>query len=195
MPRNSLSNVGEGVQDSGRCLAMYQSDMRDRGIACEQTFDVLRGRADVVGRFEYGEFAAHHLGELGHPLAVRAVDQDEHMTIARHQRINSRFDGKSAATLHRYADMRAVRLNHAKELFPHLARHGIEVRIPRTPVAQHRRLGLQRRGQWTGGQQNRIAGKVRHQWTFEGARSRGQPAADGLRHACVRVSNSRVTPA
>ena len=91
---------------------MNQSDMRDRRIACEHPFDILRRRADIVGRFEYRELAPHHLGELGHALAIGAVDQHEHMAVARNQRVDGRFDSKGAAALQRHANMSAVRFNH-----------------------------------------------------------------------------------
>ena len=47
--------------------------------------------------------------ELRHALAVGAVDQHQHVAVARHQRVDRRLDRERAAALQRHADVRVAR--------------------------------------------------------------------------------------
>ena len=160
--RYRCRNLRQWVQDARRCLTVDQADVRDRCIARQQSVDVFRRCWRVLRRFEYRELAAHHLGQLRKSLAVRAVDQRKDVTVARHERIDRGLDGERSAALHRNADVRAVQVNHAEQLVAHFAGDGVEIRIPRAPVAEHRGFRLQRRCQRTWRQENGIARKVGH---------------------------------
>ena len=84
-----------------------------------------------------------------------------------HERVDRRLDGERAAALHRNADMRVLAMDDVDELLPHLGGDGIEVGVPRSPVAQHRHLGGERRRDGAGRQQDRIARKEAHGVPFE----------------------------
>src|SRR5205814_9545016 len=73
-----------------------------------------------------------------------------------------RLDRERAAALHRNADVRVLAMNDSNELFPHLGRHGVEVGVPRSPVAQHRHLRGERRRDGAGREEDRIARKEAH---------------------------------
>ena len=79
------------------------------GSAREQPVDVRRRGRHVLGGLEHGHAAAHHLRELRDALAVGAVDQHQHVAVARHQRVDGRLDRERAAALHRHAHVRVAR--------------------------------------------------------------------------------------
>ena len=117
---------------------------------------------DVLGRLERRDPAAHHLREPGEPRAVGAVDQHQHVAVARDERVDRRLDRERAAALHRDADVRVVAVNDVEQLAPHLGGDRIEVRVPRSPVAQHRGLRGERRRDGARREQDRIAGEEAH---------------------------------
>ena len=196
VPRDHRRDLRQRIEDAGRRLAVDQADVRDRRVGGEQPVDVLRRRRHVLGGLERREPAAHHPGELREARAVRAVDQHQHVTVARHQRVDRRLDRKRAAALHRHADVRPFAVDDGEELAPHVGGHRVERVVPRAPVAQHRRLGRQRRGERARREQDGIAGKEAHGDFLSMERAGGrQVTVIGLRHACVRVSSIRVTRA
>ena len=155
------------IEDAGRRLAVDEADVGDRRIGLQQPVDVRGRRRHVLRRLERRDLAAHHLRELGEPQAVGAVDQHQHVAGARDERVDRRLDGERAAALHRDADVRVLAVDDGDELFPHLAGDGVEVGVPRSPVAQHRHLRGERRRDGAGREQDRIARKEAHGCLFE----------------------------
>ena len=155
-------DLRQRVEDAGRRLAVDEPDVRDRRIRREQPVDVLRRRRHVLGGLERRHLAAHHLRELGEPRAVGAVDQHQHVAVARDQRVDRRLDRERAAALHRHADVGVLAVDDVEQLAPHFGRDRVEVRVPRAPVAQHRRLRGERRRDGARRQQDRIAREEAH---------------------------------
>lgn len=99
VPLHHGRDFRQRVEDAGRRLAMDEPDVGNRRIGLEQPVDVLRRRRHVLGRLEGRDLAAHHLRESGEPRAVGAVDQHQHVAVARNQRVHRRLDRERATPI------------------------------------------------------------------------------------------------
>ena len=182
MPRDDLGDFRQGVQDAGRSLAMDEADVGDRRIGFQQPLDILRRRRNILGRLERRKAPSHHPGELRKTSSVRAVDQHQHVAVARHERIDRRLHRERPAALHRHANVRIVTVDDVEQLAAHVGRHRIESGVPRAPVAQHCALRRKRSRQRSGCEEDRVAGKESHgrflEWITGPARFGASVACD-----------------
>ena len=100
---------GSGLRMPVDVSQWISADVRDRRIGVEHARDVGGGGRHVVRGLERRQLAAHHFGELRQALAVGAVDQHQHVAVARHQRVDRSLDRERAAALQRNADVRRAR--------------------------------------------------------------------------------------
>ena len=134
-----------------------------RAVGREQPLDVGGRRLHVLGRLEDGYPPSHHLRELREALAVRAVDQHQHVAVARHERVDRTPRPRTCrcpASARTRASLPRETIASRRSRTPGGDR--VELRIPRAPVAQHRHLGGERRRQRPGRQEDRIAAEVAH---------------------------------
>ena len=97
--RDDLGDFGQRIENAGAGFAVDQRHVRNVSVGAQQAVDVGGGGRFVFGGFEGAERAAEHFADFRQALAVRAIDQHEDFAVARHQRADRRFDGKSAAAL------------------------------------------------------------------------------------------------
>jgi hypothetical protein len=156
-PCHDVRDLLQRIEDAGRRLAVDEAHVRDRRVLREEPLHVLRRRQHIVGDLERGRLASHHGRQLRHPLAVGAVDQHQDVAVTRHERIEGSLDRERAAALHWDADVRVRTVDHGEQLCAHAGSDGIELRVPRAPVAQHRGLRGERRRERAGCEEDGIA--------------------------------------
>ncbi len=145
------------VEHAGAGLAVDQDHVGDAADRLQARVERRRRDRLVLGEAHDAAAPAHHLGELGGALAVRAVVEHQHVAVARHHGGHRGLDAERAAALQRHDDVRVVAMHDVEQAAPHARRHGVEVAVPRAPVVQHRELGAQRGRQRAGGQQDAVA--------------------------------------
>ena len=103
----------QGVKDPRARLAVHKRDVRDRWILRQHAVDVFGTNLRVLCVVERREATAEHLADERDALAVGAVQRDEHMAVARHQRADRRFHREGPAALQRHAFVRAFAVHDA----------------------------------------------------------------------------------
>ena len=73
------------------------------------------------------------------------------MSVGRRKRRDGSFDAERAAALQGNDDIAVFAMHDLEQTAPNARRDIVEFNVPRTPVAQHRELGLQTGGEWAGG--------------------------------------------
>ena len=128
---------------------MNERDVRQRCVLTEQPVNIRGTYLRILSVVDDRNASVEDLANLDDALAVRTVDRHEHVSVARHQRSDCRFDGKCAAALKWNAFMRPGAMRDLQQRFAKAGGDRVEVGIPRTPVAQHALLGSRRRRQRT----------------------------------------------
>ena len=105
--------------------------------------------------------AAAIAAHLRHPPAIGAVREDQDLARARHEGAEHGFHGKSAAALERNRDMGSDAARKRHQALSHAAIQRDEIRVARSPIAQHGALGLVRGRERTRGEQ---VGHCRGHW-------------------------------
>ena len=98
--------AGSGLRMPVDVSQWMSADVRDRGVLRQRAVDVVGRRRHVVGGLEGRAAPAQHPGQSCQALAVGAVDQHQHVAVARHQRVDGGLDRERAAALQRHADVR-----------------------------------------------------------------------------------------
>ena len=160
VPRGHGGDLGERVEHARGGFAVDHRDVRDPAVGGERRIERRGVVGHVLGSLDRGAGAAHDLADAGDALAVGAVHQHQHLAVAGKQRADRRLDGEGAASLDRHANMSAFTPGEGDEPLAHAGVEGDEFGVARAPVAHHRSLGLVRRGQRSGGEQERfVAGR------------------------------------
>ncbi|MNX78032.1 hypothetical protein D3C86_1096010 [compost metagenome] len=128
--RNDVGNFRQRVEDAGAGFAVDQRNVSDAGISAQQTIDVGGGGRFVFGGFESAERAAQHFANLRQAFAVGAVDQHQHLAIARHQCADCRLDSEGAAALQRHAVVSGGAVEDRQQLFAEAGGQLVEAVIP-----------------------------------------------------------------
>ena len=159
-------DLRQWIENAGRGFAVNQTHMGDARVGIECSRDV--GDADrlVVWGFDDGQMASHHLGQACHALAVGAVHQCQQVPVPWNQRVDGGLDGERAASLHGHAHVAGRAVDDRGKPLANACCHSIEVAVPGTPVAQHRRFGRERRGQRSRGQEDGVSVEMAHGWTL-----------------------------
>ena len=164
--RGCCGDLFDWVENPRARFAMHGDDVRDARIGVEHAFDFVAARRQVVAFVEHRVTAAQ-IAERGRDaLAVGAVGQHECVSVARDQAAEHGFDAVAPTPLQRHAIVVARGVaGDLEQAAAQLRRHRAEIAVPRSPVAQHRFLGRERRGERSRRQQIRLA--------FGGGRARG----------------------
>jgi hypothetical protein len=187
VPGRHLGHGLERIEDSGGGLAVDHGDVADPGVGGQR--GVQRRGIDrrVLGRFLNHRGAAVVVADPGDALAVGAVDQDQDLTVGRHEVAHHGLDHEGPAALERHADMAVAAVHDFDQPFADPAVHGDEVRIARAVVVQHGLLDPGRGGERPGGEQPGIAGRRCGRWGGHGGVPRRR-AVD----ACTAMNRSII---
>ena len=166
-------DFGQRIQDAGRGFAVDEADVGDRRVG----FRRRSTSAGVVGTSS----AVSNVVTLRPIICVSLASRRPYaplMSTSTWPERGTRVliaasTGKRAAALQRDAHVRFLAVDDGDELLAHLAGDGVEVGVPRSPVAEHRHFRGERRGDGAGRQQDRIARKEAHGLSF---RSGGERA-------------------
>ena len=137
VPGDDLGHLGDGIEDTGGCLAMNGEDVADRLVVAEHAVEPRQVGRRVLRGFERCRGAAGNLGNPERALAVGAVDQHQELAGLGHERGDHRLDGKGARALHRHRDVRALPARQLDDLVEHHAVDAQELGIARAPVVDH----------------------------------------------------------
>ncbi len=135
--------IGEGVEDTGRGLAVNQRDIADVGLGREPLGERRGspGRLGLAGLL-HAVGAARAAAELRHAPTVGAVDENQQAAVAGNKGAELGFHRKGAAALHRHAGEGLASVGE-REQAPAHARGELDERgVARAPVAVHGRAGL-----------------------------------------------------
>ena len=101
---------------------------------------LLRIRRRTLRHFDSDRFDPMSLGNVADAFAVRAVDDDQQLAVARNHRRNHRFDPERAAALeqNRLVAVCLADAGNAQQVLPNVAHDVNELGVPRSHVAQHR---------------------------------------------------------
>ena len=152
---NDLGDLRQRIENAGAGFAVDQRDVGDARVGLEQTVHIGGGGGFVFSGFKGAEVAAQHFTDLRQALAVRAVDQDQHLAITRDQGADGRFDGKGAAALQGHTVVAVSTIEDCQQLLADAGSELVETVIPRTPVHHHGLTGAVGCGQGARGQQDR----------------------------------------
>ena len=156
----TLAYVGyglQGIEYPGAGFAMDQHHVADAGVGVQAVFQGLGRNLLRFVEGQQGATPAHQTGQFGRAFAIRAVVQYQHVGVVRHQRGNRGLHAEGAASLQRHHHMGLGAVNDRQQALSHAGRDGVEVGIPRTPIAQHRQLRAQGGRERTGCQQDLVS--------------------------------------
>ncbi len=145
---------------------MHGDDVRDARIGVEHAFDFVAARRQVVAFIEDRVAAAQIVERCRDALAVGAIGEHQRMSVAWDQAPEHGLDAVTPTTLQRHTIVVACSVaGDLEQAAAQQRRHRAEIAVPRSPVAQHRLLRRERRGERPRRQQIRLA--------FGGGRARG----------------------
>jgi hypothetical protein len=148
----------ERVEDSARRLAMDGEDVGDRLVGGERGVELGEVGRRVFRRLVHDVCAAGDGADLGGAVAIGAVDQQQHLAVARHEGGEHRLDGEGAAALHRHRAVRRAAVRDLDQALAHRDVDGDEIRVARAPIVHHRGLDALGGRERAGGQQQGVAG-------------------------------------
>ncbi len=90
------------VEYAGSGFALDRENVGDGLVACQHRLDGGEIGRRVFGRLKYRDTAAGNFADFLGALAVGAVDQQQHLAVARDEGREHRLDRERAGALHRH---------------------------------------------------------------------------------------------
>jgi hypothetical protein len=177
--RHRRRDLRQRIQDARARLAVHLRDVRDRRIGAQSGIDPRRvGRLLLLMR-QHHRLAAEITQDPHDALAVAAVVRHEHLGALRNERAERGFHGESTAALQRHTHVVVSAMDDIDDVATYGGGQRIECAIPRSPVLEHRGLGLRRGRQRPRSQQYRLAHAIPHRSSYKwGARQLATPPPD-----------------
>lgn len=127
---DDLGNLRQWVENAGAGFTMDQRNVGDGAIGVQQAVHIGGGGGLVFSGFEGAEWAAKHFANLRQTLAIGAVDQHQHLAIARNQGAEGGFDGEGATALQRHAMVAVGAVEDRQQLCAYAGGELVEAVIP-----------------------------------------------------------------
>ena len=115
---------------------MHHGHMGDAPVLGQAPVEDGRVYKHVLAPLDRLDGAAHDLGHLDHARAVGTVHEHEQLAGRRHEGPDHRLDGEGARSLQGDTDVSVLCARQGDDPLAHLAVHGDEGPVARSPVAQ-----------------------------------------------------------
>ncbi len=149
-------DLGDGIEDAARGLALDGKQVRDMWIGTEEGLDLAEIRRRVLGRLVHNNAAPCDLKDPFRPLSIGPVDEEQNFPHRGHEGGQHRFDREGARSLHRDRHVRLFAVHDLRQAIENSLIDADEGGVARAPIVQHRPLHGRRRRQRPGRQQERI---------------------------------------
>ena len=154
--RGNPGDLLDRIEDARCGLAVDRGDMADGPIGGERGVEGRGVVGRVLGGLDGRAGSAHDVADFLDAFAIGAIDQHQHLAVARQQGADRGLDDEGAAALEGHADMAAFTPGQSDEPVADPGVEGNEIGVARSPVTLHRRLGFAGRGERTWRQQERF---------------------------------------
>ncbi len=161
-----LGHLADGldrIEHAAGGLAVDDHDVRDGRIGRQGGPHVGGRRRLRLRILERRQGDRLHGGHLGDPLAVGPVDQHQQLALRGRDGSHHRFQPERSAALHEHGLVALLlgEAGHGQQRLPHAGHDRAELAVPRAHVAEHGLLDRLAGGQWTGREQQQVAGGKR----------------------------------